>query len=216
MRKYFIVLILGLFLGFCFARSAYGQENYFTPGLTMKALQESKENSEGEKVKGGHDFYFELSTEIVELTEDSEVQFAYLNLQSVKYEDVQIKLAFLPQFLNGNDYEQVTNIVKFMNSFIQVNIDSITDAIFYCILLNYEDTLIYTLDDLRVFLGKQLDLINEYYAKFDAAYKENNFGVCVEQVLKIQEIYWSLYTSIVSFSYETKANIITFTYTEKE
>lgn len=197
MKKYLIVLILGLFLGVFFARSAYGQE--------------SKENSEG-----GHDFYFELSTEIVELTEDSEVQFAYLNLQSVKYEDVQIKLAFLPQFLNGNDYEQVTNIVKFMNSFIQVNIDSITDAIFYCILLNYEDTLIYTLDDLRVFLGKQLDLINEYYAKFDAAYKENNFGVCVEQVLKIQEIYWSLYTSIVSFSYETKANIITFTYTEKE
>lgn len=50
MKKYFIVLILGLFLGVCFARSAYGQENYFTPGLTWQlytSLTTVPQNSEG-------------------------------------------------------------------------------------------------------------------------------------------------------------------------
>ena len=43
MKKYFIVLILGVCVGVLFARSAYAQENYFTP---MTALQANKENSE--------------------------------------------------------------------------------------------------------------------------------------------------------------------------
>lgn len=218
MKKYFIVLILGLFLGFCFARSAYGQENYFTPGLTMKALQESKENSEGEKVKGGHAFYYKQYTypAYIEGLDDFETKYV-LYLRSTKYEDVEVTLTYIQPYFVYSEPVTTAMSIGILLTCIQDNIEEVQNTISYCNTCKYDKSLAESLDNLIYHLTRMHDYIKDCANKYLESYKQKDFASCIKELLNIQINYWQLYTSLTTVPQNSEGyNTITFTYTEKE
>lgn len=218
MKKYFIVLILGLFLGVLFAISAYGQENYFTPGLTMKALQESKENNEGEKVKGGHKFYYKQYTypAYTESIDGFETKYV-LYLRSTEYEDIEVNLTYIqPPFIYSDVVNTGFSIIALLTC-IQDNIEEVQNTISYCNLCEYDKSLAETLENLINVLVQVHDYIKDCALKYFEAYDKEDFASCIKQLLNIQINYWQLYTSLTTVPQNSEGyNTITFTYTENE
>ena len=218
MKKYFIVLILGLFLGACFARSVYGQENYFTPGQTMKALQKSKENSEGEKVKGGHDFYYKQYTypAYTENLDDFETKYV-LYLRSTEHEDVEVNLTYIqPHFIYSDVVNTGFSIIALLTC-IQDNIEEVQNVISYCNTCGYEKEVEETLVIIIYHLSMIHDYIKDCALKYFESYDKEDFASCIKQLLNIQINYWHLYTSFTEAPKNDEGyNTISFTHTENE
>lgn len=109
MKKYIIVLVLCLLLGFLFGRAAYAQENYFTPQQTMKALQESKESKEKEvNDTEVHDEYrwwedttvndTEVREEREKNTSQDEISYYYEQYTYKDYEDCEDNAIFSTKY----------------------------------------------------------------------------------------------------------------------
>lgn len=217
MKKYIIVLILGLLLGLLFATAAYGQENYFTPGFTMKALQESK-NSEGEKIKGGHDFYYKQYTypAYIEGLDDFETKYV-LYLRSTKYEDVEVTLTYIqPYFVYSEPVTTVMSIGILLTC-IQDNIEEVQNTLSYCNTCKYDKSLTESLDMLIYHLTMMHDYIKDCALSYIDHREKEDFASCIKELLNIQINYWQLYTSLTTAPQNSEGyNTITFTYTEKE
>ena len=219
MKKYFIVLILGLFLGVCFARSAYGQENYFTPGLTMKALQDDKENSKGEKVKGSHNFYYKQYTypAYIEGLDDFETKYV-LYLRSTKYEDVEVTLTYVqPHFVYSDTMSTTQSILVLLNC-IKDNIEQIQGTIDYCNEHEYEKSVKETLGNLIGVLVQTHEYIRDCALSYIDYREKEDFAYCIKELLNIEVNYWQLYTALAQQNMQNSEGYttITFTYTEKE
>ena len=216
MKKYFIVLILGLFLGFCFARSAYAQENYFTPEQTMKALQESKENSEGEKVKEEHDFYYKQYMYPVYIESGDFFEAKYvLYLRSIKYEDVEVNLTYIQPYFIYSETISTAESIDVLLSCIQDNIKEVQYTLSYCETYGYEKSLVEGLENLISYLVKTHDYIKDCAYKYLDYYYKEDFASCVKELLNIQINYWQLYTSLAGKN-PNGTSTVTFTYTENE
>ena len=214
MKKYFIVLILGLLLGLLFARSVYSQENYFTPGLTMKSLQE---NSEGEKVKGGHDFYYKQYTYPAYIASGDFFETKYvLYLRSTEYEDVEVNLTYIQPYFIYSDPITTAISIDVLLSCIQDNIEEVQNTISYCNTCKYDKSLVESLDILIYHLTMMHNYIKDCANNYLESYKQEDFASCIKDLLNIQINYWQLYTSLTTVPQNSEGyNTITFTYTEK-
>lgn len=217
MKKYFIVLILGLLLGLLFARSMYSQENYFTPGLTMKALQENKENSEGEKVKGSHNFYYKQYTypAYIEGLDDFETKYV-LYLRSTKYPDVEFTLTYLQPYFVYSEPVTTAMSIGILLTCIQDNIEEVQNTISYCNTCKYDKSLAESLDILIYHLTMMHDYIKDCANKYLESYKQEDFASCIKYMIAIENVYWELFVKIGSMENPNGTNTVTITYTEKE
>lgn len=217
MKKYFIVLILGLFLGVCFARSAYAQENYFTPGQTMKTLQESKENSEGEKVKGGHTFYYKQYSYPVYIESGDFFETKYaIYFRSTKYEEVEFNLTYIQPYFIYSETIETAGSIDVLLTCIQDNIEQVQDTIIYCNTQGYEKLLVDTLEIFIYHLSKMYEYIKDSAYKYLDSYYKEDFASCIKELLNIQINYWHLYTGLATVQQNHEGtNTITITYTEE-
>lgn len=216
MKKYIIILILGLLLGSLIARSAYGQENYFTPGQTMKALQESKENSEGEKVKGGHNFYYKQYAYPTYIASGDFFETKYvLYLRSTEYEDVEINLTYIQPYFVYSETVTTAISIDVLLDCIQDNIEQVKDTIRYCNLYGHDKAVAETLENLIDHLSMIHEYIKDCAHKYLDSYYKEDFASCIKELLNIQINYWQLYTSL-ALQNPDGTNTITFTYTENE
>lgn len=222
MKKYFIVLILGLFLGFCFARSAYAQENYFTP---MTALQAGKENSESKKEnsesseskdKYAKEYYYKQYTYPVYIESGDFFETKYaLTLQNVKYPDVEFTLTYLQPYIIYSDVETTTMYIPVLLDCIEQNIQAVVDTIDYCGLLGYEDVVIQTLQYLVQGMENSYNNIRDLAFQYIDAYFEEDFASCIKYMIAIENFYWELFVKIGSLENPNGTNTVTITYTEK-
>ena len=211
MRKYFTVLILGLFLGVCFARSAYSQENYFTP---MAALQEaSKENSDSEEVKEYHEFYYKQYTYpfYVESINDFETKYV-LYLRSTQYEDVDVTLTYIqPYFIYSDMQNTVTSILTLLTC-IQDNIEQLQDTIDYCNLLGYDKSVKAVLGYWLDYYVRMHENIREEALKYIDCHAKEDLASCVNHLILIENAYWDLYIKISRIENPTGLNTIKIQY----
>lgn len=210
MKKYFIVLILGLFLGVCFARSAYGQENYFTPGLTMKALQESEESKESYKYAADFycDVYFEEHEDIFEIKYNIE-------FKNVKYPDIKFTLTYKQYYLPYNTVIATGVFIDSMLLSIEQNIFTVLSTIDYCNSMGYEEDCIKVLEYFVSVLQHYYSYIKDRYSQYLEAPLNQDFVYRMKYVLEIQDAYWELFVKIGSHKNPDGTNIVTITYTEK-
>lgn len=225
MKKYFIVLILGLFLGVCFARSAYAQENYFTP---MTALQASNENSENKEesseskalsAEDAPSYYYEQYTYTdYEDCEDNAIlatKYA-IYFQNTKYSDIKFTLRYeQPLVLYHSVLVTAPSLEKFVTSMGQ-NIIVVCETIKYCKLMGYEDEIIQSLSILCSILNNQYSRIRDYALKCLDAYKKEDFSSCIKYILQMENVYWELYVQMGTFRNSDGTKQISFTYTPKE
>ena len=221
MKKYFIVLILGLLLGGLFARSAYAQENYFTP---MTALKVSKENSESKALSAedAPSYYYEQYTytdyEDCEDNEDNAIfatKYA-IYFQNTKYSDIEFTLRYeQPLILYHSALVTAPSIEKFVNSMSQ-NIIVVCATIGYCRFMGYENEIIQSLSFLCSVLHNQYSCIQEYALKYLDAYKKEDFSSCIKYILQMENVYWELYIQFGTFKNSIGANQVSFTYTTEE
>lgn len=209
MKKYIVVLILGLFLGFCFARSAYAQENYFTPGQTMKASQESKD-------KDAKEYYYKQYTYpyYIESGDFFETKYA-LTLQNVKYSDIEFTLTYLQPYIIYSDVETTAMYIPVLLECIEQNIQAVVDTIGYCGLLGYEDVVIQTLQYLVQGMENSYNNIRDLAFQYIDAYFEEDFASCIKYMIAIENFYWELFVKIGSLENPNGTNTVTITYTEK-
>lgn len=217
MKKYFIVLILGLFLGVCFARSAYAQENYFTP---MKALQASNENSESKKEDSKEEeliyYYYEQYTytdyEVSGNAFSDSIETKYaIAFENVKYSDINFTLTYeQPQIIYDSLIITRQNLVKFVES-LSNNIAVVCETIEYCRLMGYEDVIIQSLRYLCTMLYNQYSCIQDYALKYLDAYKKEDFASCIKYILQIENVYWELYIQLGTLGNPDGTNQVSFT-----
>ena len=225
MKKYFIVLILGLCIGVLFARSAYGQENYFTP---MTALQANKENSESKEdnseskalsAEDAPSYYYEQYTYTdYEDCEDNAIlatKYA-IYFQNTKYSDIEFTLRYeQPLVLYHSVLVTVPSIEKFVTSMSQ-NIIVVCDTIAYCRLMGYEDEIIQSLSFLCSVLYNQYSCIQDYALKCLDAYKKDDFASCIKYILQMENVYWEFYIQFGTLGNPDGTNQVSFTYTTEE
>ena len=229
MKKYFIVLFVGLCVGALFARSAYGQENYITP---MAALQEaSKENSDSKEesieskaldAEDAPSYYYEQYTymdyEDCEDCEDNDIlatKYA-VYFQNVKYPDIEFTLRYeQPLVLYHSALVTAPALEKFVNSMSQ-NIIVVYDKIAYCRFMGYEDEIIQSLSYLFTLLKNQYSCIQEYALKYLDAYKKEDFASCIKYILQIENVYWELYIQMGIFKNSDGIKQVSFTFTPTE
>lgn len=232
MKKYFIVLILGLFLGGLFARSVYGQENYFTPMTALQASSESseskeensesKEDSSESKALSAQDaprYYYEQYTYTdYEDCEDNAIfatKYA-IYFQNTKYSDIEFTLRYeQPLVLYHSALVTAPSIEKFVNSMSQ-NIIVVCDTIAYCRFMGYEDEIIQSLSFLCSVLHNQYSCIQDYTLKYLDAYKKEDFASCIKYILQMENVYWELYIQFGTFKNSIGANQVSFKYTTEE
>ena len=230
MKKYFIVLILGLFLGVCFARSAYSQENYFTPMTALQANQEnseskeenseSKEDSSEIKTSSAQDapsyYYVQYTyTEYEDCEDFFETKYA-IYFQNTKYSDIEFTLRYeQPLVLYHSALVTAPSIEKFVNSMSQ-NIIVVSETIEYCRLMGYEDEIIQSLSFLCSVLYNQYSCIQDYALKCLDAYKKEDFSSCIKYILQMENVYWELYIQFGTFKNSIGANQVRFTCTTEE
>ena len=227
MKRYFIVLILGLFLGVCFARSAYAQENYFTP---MTALQEnseskeenseSKEDSSESKALSAQDapsYYYEQYTYpyYIESGDFFETKYA-IYFQNTKYSDIEFALTYLQSYIVYSDIESFVASIQIFISCLDQNIDKVSETIAYCRFMGYEDEIIQSLSFLCSMLYNQYSCIQDYALKYLDAYKKEDFSSCIKYILQMENVYWELYIQMGTFKNSIGANQVSFTYTTEE
>lgn len=216
MKKYFIVLILGLLLGVCFARSAYGQENYFTP---MTALQASKENSESKALSAedAPSYYYEQYTYpyYIESGNFFETKYA-IYFQNTKYSDIEFALTYLQSYIVYSDIESFVASIQIFISCLDQNIDKVSETIEYCRLMGYEDEIIQSLSFLCSMLYNQYSCIQDYALKYLDAYKKEDFSSCIKYILQMENVYWELYIQFGTFRNSDGANQVSFTYTTED
>lgn len=210
MKKYFIVLILGLFLGMLFAKSVYGQENYFTPGQTMKA-------SQGNKDKEVNNFYFKQYTYpyYIESGNFFETKYA-IYFQNTKYSDIEFALTYLQSYIVYSDIESFAASIQIFISCLDQNIDKVSETIEYCRLMGYEDEIIQSLSFLCTVLYNQYSCIQDYALKCLDAYKKEDFASCIKYILQMENVYWELYIKFGTFKNSIGANQVRFTCTTEE
>lgn len=223
MKKYFIVLIVGVCVGVLFARSAYGQENYFTP---MTALQANKENSESKeehsesKALSAEDatrYYYEqyTYTEYEDCEDFFETKYA-IYFQNTKYSDIEFTLRYeQPVVLYHSVLVTAPSIEEFVNSMSQ-NIIVVSETIEYCRLMGYEDEIIQSLSLLCSALYNQYSCIRDYALKCIDAYKKDDFASCIKYILQMENVYWELYIKFGTFKNSIGANQVRFKCTTEE
>lgn len=191
MKKYFIVLILGLLLGLLFARSAYGQDakQYYYKQYTYPYY-----------VASG-DFF--------------ETKYA-LTLRNVKYTDVEFTLTYLQPYIIYSDVETTTMYIPVLLSCIEDNIETVVDTIDYCKLKGYEYEVIQTLQYFVQAMYNSFNNIRDLAFQYINAYTEEDFASCIKYMITIENTYWELFVVIGSFENPDGTNIVTITYTEKE
>ena len=215
MKKYFIVLIVGLCVGVLFARSAYGQENYFTP-----ALQANKENSESKALSAAtyevNNFYYKQYTYpyYIESGDFFETKYV-LYLRSTKYEDVEVNLTYIQPYFIYSETISTAQSIDVLLSCIQDNIKEVQSTIIYCNSCEYEKSLVESLENLIGYLVKTHDYIKDCAYKYLDYYYKEDFASCVKELLNIQINYWQLYTSLAGQNPDGTSTI-SFTYTENE
>lgn len=226
MKKYFIVLFVGLCVGALFARSAYGQENYFTP---MAALQEASKENSSESKEENIESKEESSESKAISAEDAPSYYYYeqyyvasdgllnaeyaLEFQNTKYSDIEFTLTYVQQ-LALYDSVIFTEIYtdKLMESTEQ-NIGVVCDAIDYCRLMGYEDEVIQSLICLCTMLYEQYSWIQDYALKYLEAYKIEDFASCIEYILQMENVYWKLYIQLGTLKNPGGTSQVSFTYT---
>lgn len=240
MKKYFIVLILGLCLGMLFAKAIYAQENYFTPGQTMKALQASNENSESKEensaskeesskskeesseskalsAEDAPSYYYEqyTYTDYTESEDFFETKYA-IYFQNTKYSDIEFTLRYeQPLVLYHSVLVTAPSIEEFVNSMTQ-NIIVVCETINYCRFMGYEDEIIQSLSCLVKVLYNQYSCIRDYALKCLDAYKKDDFSSCIKYILQLENVYWEFYIQLGTFRNSDGTSTITFVYTENE
>lgn len=241
MKKYFIVLILGLFLGVCFARSAYAQENYFTPMTALQASNENKkENSESKKenseskeenseskeesseskalsAEDAPSYYYEqyTYTDYTESEDFFETKYA-IYFQNTKYSDIEFTLRYeQPLVLYHSALVTAPSLEKFVTSMGQ-NIIVVCETITYCRFMGYEDEIIQSLSILCSILNNQYSRIRDYALKCLDAYKKEDFSSCIKYILQMENVYWELYIQMSTFRNSDGTKQISFTYTPME
>lgn len=209
MKKYFIVLIVGVCVGVLFARSAYGQENYFTPGQTMKASQDNKD-------KKVNNFYYKQYTYpyYVESGDFFETKYA-LTLQNVKYPDVEFTLTYLQPYIIYSDVETTAMYIPVLLGCIEQNIQAVVDTIGYCGLLGCEDEVTQTLLYLVQGMENSYNNIRDLAFQYIEAYFKEDFASCIKYMIAIENFYWELFVKIGSMENPDGTNTVTITYTEK-
>ena len=226
MKKYFIVLILGLCVGVLFARSAYGQENYFTP---MTALQAGKENSESKEessesseskalsAEDAPSYYYEqyMYPVYIESGDFFETKYA-IYLQNVKYSDIEFALTYFQSYIMYSDIESFVTSVQIFISCLDQNIDKVSETIEYCKLMGYEDEIIQSLSCLCSVLYNQYSRIQDYALKCLDAYKKEDFASCIKYILQIENVYWELYIQLGTLVNSDDIKQVSFTYTSQE
>lgn len=226
MKKYFIVLILGLFLGVCFARSAYSQENYFTPMTALQASNESKEdNSESKEeskalsAEDAPSYYYEqyTYTDYKDCEDNAILATKYaIYFQNTKYSDIEFTLRYeQPLVLYHSALVTAPSLEKFVTSMGQ-NIIVVSETIEYCKLMRYEDEIIQSLSILCNVLYNQYSHIRDYALKYLDAYKKEDFSSCIKYILQLENVYWELYVQMGTFRNSDGTKQISFTYTPKE
>lgn len=190
MRKYFIVLILGLFLGVCFARSAYGQDakQYYYKQYTYPYYVESG------------DFF--------------ETKYA-LTLRNVKYPDVEFTLTYLQPYIIYSDVETTTMYIPVLLVCIEQNIQAVVDTIGYCGLLGYEDEVIQTLQYFVQAMENSYNNVRDLAFQYIEAHAKEDFASCIKYMIAIENVYWELFVKIGSMENPNGTNTVTITYTEK-
>ena len=210
MKKYFIVLILGLFLGMLFAKSVYGQENYFTPGQTMKA-------SQGNKDKEVNNFYFKQYTYpyYIESGNFFETKYA-IYLQNVKYSDIEFALTYFQPYIVYSDIESFVTSIQIFISCLDQNIDKVSETIEYCRFMGYEDEIIQSLSCLCNVLYNQYSCIQDYALKCLDAYKKEDYASCIKYILQMENKYWELYIQLGTLGNSDGTKQVSFIYTTEE
>lgn len=227
MKKYFIVLILGLLIGMLFAKSVYGQENYFTPMTALQASSESseskKDNSESSEIKAlsAQDATYEISyyyeqytyPYYIESGDFFETKYA-LALRNVKYSDVEFTLTYLQPYIVYDDSYNTTMYILVLLDCIKQNIEGVSETITYCRLMGYEDEIIQSLISFVDVMSNQYSCIQDYALKYLDAYKKEDFASCIKYILQIENKYWDLYVKISSVENYTGTNKITIIYNQ--
>lgn len=224
MKKYFIVLILGLLIGMLFAKSVYGQENYFTPMTALQANQESKKDNNESKEESSESkalfaedapSYYYYEQYYVASDDLLNAEYA-LEFQNTKYSDVEFTLTYV-QHLTLYDSVIITGayIDKLMTSMEQ-NIVVVRETINYCRLMKYEDQTIQSLINLDLFLYNQYTCIGDYALKYLDAYKIKDFASCIKYILQMENVYWKLYIQLCTLGNPDGTSQVSFTYTTEE
>ena len=228
MRKYIVVLILGVCVGVLFARSAYGQENYFTPMPALQASSESSESSESKEesseskalsAEDAPSYYYEQYTYTdYEDCEDNAIlatKYA-IYFQNTKYSDIEFTLRYeQPLVLYYSVLVTVPSIEKFVTSMSQ-NIIVVCETIDYCRFMGYEDEIIQSLSCLCSVLYNQYSRIQDYALKCLDAYKKEDFASCIKYILQIENVYWELYIQLGTLVNSDDIKQVSFTYTPQE
>lgn len=221
MKKYFIVLIVGACVGALFARSAYGQENYFASMTALQANQENSDSSESKALdaEDAPSYYYEQYTYTdYEDCEDNAIlatKYA-IYFQNTKYSDIEFTLRYEQSLvLYHSALVTAPALEKFVNSMSQ-NIIVVCDTIAYCRFMGYEDEIIQSLNFLCSALYNQYSCIRDYALKYLDAYEKEDFASCIKYILQIENVYWELYIQFGTFKNSIGANQVSFTYTTEE
>lgn len=215
MKKYFIVLIVVVCVGVLFARSVYGQENYFTP---MTALQANKENSES-KALSAEDATYEISyfykqytyPYYIESGDFFETKYA-LALRNVKYSDIEFTLTYLQPYIVYDDRYNTTMYILVLLDCIKQNIEAVSETITYCRLMGYEDEIIQSLISFVDVMSNQYTCIQDCALNYIDAYEKEDYASCIKYILQIENEYWDLYVKIGTVENSTGNNKVTIIY----
>ena len=215
MKKYFIVLILGLLIGMLFAKSVYGQENYFTPMTALQASKENnseskKESSKGKEVKESHKFYYKQFTYpyYLESLHDFDTKYV-LYLRSTQYEDVEVNLIYIQPYFMYSDMKNTATSILNLLTCIQDNVEQLQDTIDYCNLCGYDESVVAALTEFIIYFVRIHDYIKECALKYIDYHTQEDFASCIKQLILIENYYWEFFTAIGDIENPDGINTIT-------